>query len=384
MATTAAALLSAAGRRLWRSSASSIICREVSGRHRLTIDGCAPSTKLPRDWSATSKAFEAAGYTWQITYAPYGYGNSWRDKYISLQLVYGGHQRTDPLHFSFSLLDPAGDPVPAYTRSAELCWFDGESVRKHGFLDFIRWEDLQHSGCLRDDRFVVQCDITVVKDWAVSAAAEDVAAAVAAARARVAVPPSDLHEHLGSLLSKKHGADVAITVGGGGEATTYDAHAWLLAARSPVLEAELLATSSKDKSLGSGSVRRRRMEIHGVEPKVFEAMLHFLYTDALPEMAERDVVAMAQSLLAAAHRYELERLKLMCAEMLCKRIDVNTVAGTLVVAEHHGCRALKDACLEFMAVPGNLKQVMDTQGYEKMKANCPAVLLEFAMKRMQV
>lgn len=387
MATTAAALLSAAGRRLSRSSASSIICREVSGRHRLTIDGCAPSTKLPRDWSATSKAFEAAGYTWQITYAPYGYGNSWRDKYISLQLVYGGHQRTDPLHFSFSLLDPAGDPVPAYTRSAELCWFDGESVRKHGFLDFIRWEDLQHSGCLRDDRFVVQCDITVVKDWAVSAAAEDVAAAVAAARARVAVPPSDLHEHLGSLLSKKHGADVAITVGGGGgggEATTYDAHAWLLAARSPVLEAELLATSSKDKSLGSGSVRRRRMEIHGVEPKVFEAMLHFLYTDALPEMAERDVVAMAQSLLAAAHRYELERLKLMCAEMLCKRIDVNTVAGTLVVAEHHGCRALKDACLEFMAVPGNLKQVMDTQGYEKMKANCPAVLLEFAMKRMQV
>jgi hypothetical protein len=35
-----------------------------------------------------------------------------------------------------------------------------------------------------------------------------------------------------------------------------------------------------------------------------------------------------------------------------------------------------------MAVPGNLKQVMDTEGYEKIKANCPAVLLEFAMERM--
>ncbi|CAD6267516.1 unnamed protein product [Miscanthus lutarioriparius] len=383
---TVAALLSAAGRRLSRSSTSTIICREVSGRHRLTIDGCAPSTKLPRDWSATSKAFEAAGYTWQITYAPYGYGNSWRDKYISLQLVYGGHQRTDPLHFSFSLLDPAGDPVPAYTRSAEVCWFNGESARKLGFRDFIRWEDLQYSGCLRDDRFVVQCDITVIKDWALSADDDDVAAA-ADAPAGVAVPPSDLHVHLGSLLSKKHGADVAITVGSGGEATTYDAHAWLLAARSPVFEAELLATS-KDKSPavggGGGSVRRRRMEIQGVEPKVFEAMLHFVYTDALPEMAERDVVAMAQSLLAAAHRYELGRLKLMCEEMLCKRIDVNTVASTLVVAEQHGCRALKDACLAFMAVPANLKAVMDTEGYEKIKANCPAVLLEFAMERMPV
>jgi speckle-type POZ protein len=276
--------------------------------------------------------------------------------------------------------------VAAYTRSAEVCWFNGESVRKHGFPDFIRWEDLQYSGCLRDNRFVVQCDITVIKDWALSAKDDAVNDGVAAAPARVAVPPSDLHEHLGSLLSKKHGADVAITVGNGGEATTYDAHAWLLAARSPVFEAELLATS-KDKSLvggTGGSVRRRRMEINGVEPKVFEAMLHFVYTDALPEMAERDVVAMAQSLLAAARRYELERLKLVCEEMLCKRIDVNTVASTLVVAEQHGCRALKDACLQFMAVPGNLKQVMDTEGYEKIKANCPAVLLGFALERMPV
>ncbi|KAL6622416.1 hypothetical protein ACP70R_032295 [Stipagrostis hirtigluma subsp. patula] len=383
MATAAAALLSTAARRLSRS-ASTIVTREVTGHHKLTIDGFAASRKLPASWSAASPAFEAAGYNWRITYHPNG--RSWNE-HVSLYLELadnggdGGARRGhDPVQFRFSLLDQAGEPVPEYSRSKEVRFFSGES-RCWGINDFIRWKDLEASGCLKDDRFSVRCDITVIKDWVEESAAgedDDSHAAAAPPAPRVVVPPPDLHEHLSNLLRKKHGADVLIDVGG--EEASDVAHGWLLAARSPVFEAELLA-AAKGKVPGGGV--RRRMEVHGVEPRVFRAMLHFVYTDALPAMEEEeDAVAMAQGLLAAAHRYKLERLKAMCEEMLCERIDVSTVAGTLAAAQQHGCRALKEACVEFMARPGNLKAAMETEGFEKIKTNCPLVLMELFMKQL--
>ncbi|CAN6361293.1 unnamed protein product [Urochloa humidicola] len=376
----AAGMLSAAGRRLSRSSASTIVCREVTGHHRLTIAGWAPAlpTTIP---SATSKPFEVGGYTWQIACKPYR--SMWRGNHVSFQLAYDGWRRTDPVKFKFTLLDRAGEPVPELScGSTETCVvFDSDSKKFH---DFIRWKDLQDSGCLDGDRFAVRCDVTVVKDWAETKDdGSDIADAAAPAASGGVVPsPPSLQEHLGSLLRKKQGTDVTIELAGGGaeaqeEGRSYDAHWGMLVVRSPVLAAELHARA--EKPVGA----RRRVVIRDMEPKVVDAMLHFIYTDTLPEKMEEDgdgAVATAQGLLAAAHRYELHRLKLMCEAMLCDRIGVDNVAGTLAVAEKHGCRVLKDACLEFMASPGNLKAVMETEGYQKVKANCQAALVEFALR----
>ncbi|RLN00245.1 hypothetical protein C2845_PM06G30960 [Panicum miliaceum] len=75
------------------------------------------------------------------------------------------------------------------------------------------------------------------------------------------------------------------------------------------------------------------------------------------------------------------RGQLMCEETLSKRIDVSTVAGTLAVAEQHGCRDLKAACMEFLARPGNLKAAMEIEGYGKVKAIInPVVMMEVVMK----
>lgn len=67
---------------------------------------------------------------------------------------------------------------------------------------------------------------------------------------------------------------------------------------------------------------------------------------------------------------------------MCERIDMGTVTGTMVAAEQHGCRALKAACLEFLTRPGNLKAVMETEEFEKMRASCPSVMLELLVKQM--
>lgn len=64
---------------------------------------------------------------------------------------------------------------------------------------------------------------------------------------------------------------------------------------------------------------------------------------------------MAQHLLAAADRYGLERLRMMCEANLCEDVAINTVATTLALAEQHHCFQLKAVCLKFIAKPENLR-----------------------------
>lgn len=67
---------------------------------------------------------------------------------------------------------------------------------------------------------------------------------------------------------------------------------------------------------------------------------------------------MAQHLLAAADRYGLDRLRLMCEASLCEDVAINTVATTLALAEQHHCFQLKAVCLKFIARPENLRGLL--------------------------
>nr|CAD1826052.1 unnamed protein product [Ananas comosus var. bracteatus] len=185
-------------------------------------------------------------------------------------------------------------------------------------------------------------------------------------------PPSGLHLHLLQLLESGEGTDVAFEVGG----ETFAAHRWLLAARSPVFKVELLGPM-KEKSM-------QRIKIEDVEAVVFKALLHFIYSDSVPdlikELAKESPALMAQHLLAAADRYGLERLRLICEDKLCEQVDVSTVATTLALAEQHRCDRLKAACLEFVASPEVLIAVMLTDGFEHLKKSCPLVVNDLMEK----
>lgn len=67
------------------------------------------------------------------------------------------------------------------------------------------------------------------------------------------------------------------------------------------------------------------------------------------------VTLMAQHLLAAADRYALERLRVLCESKLIDDVAINTVATTLALADQHQCVQLKSVCLIFIASPENLK-----------------------------
>ncbi|CAD6256040.1 unnamed protein product [Miscanthus lutarioriparius] len=143
--------------------------------------------------------------------------------------------------------------------------------------------------------------------------------------------PPNQHLHLGHLLANQVGTEVEFEVGG----DLFSAHKCILASQS---------TAEFFGQAGKGSCADRR---HGAE--VFKALLHFIYTDALLEVHEEDKIVMAQGLLVMADRYAMERLKLICADMLCSYInDARTAITTLDLADKHGCRRLREACKKFL------------------------------------
>lgn len=181
------------------------------------------------------------------------------------------------------------------------------------------------------------------------------------------VPPSNLSSHFGKLLLEENGADLTFSVGG----ESFAAHKIILAARWPVFEAELY-----------GQMKEREDQciiVEDMQPGVFKALLHFIYTDSLPcvdDLGDDDYSEMIRHLLVAADRYAMDRMKLMCQNILSENLALETVAATLALADQYNCERLKDVCIKFIASTDEMDTLMATQGYMDLKRTCPFVFVD--------
>ncbi|VAH36854.1 unnamed protein product [Triticum turgidum subsp. durum] len=243
--------------------------------------------------------------------------------------------------------------------SAFLYYFSREKdVRARFTLNLIendgRLSQIKGSPFLENDCLTIRCLLTVTKE----SRTQDVETN------SIVVPPSNLHQDFGNMLQDGEGADVTFTVCG----QLFHAHRCVLAFRSPVFRAELF-----------GPLRENATEcikIDDMEPMIFEALLHFIYTDTLPDNCKDGKAAAMQHMLVAADRYGVDRLRLLCERKLSDAIDVETVSTTLALAEQHHCSQLRGACIRFMASPDMLGPVMLTDGFKHLVASCPLILKE--------
>ncbi|KAG2727368.1 hypothetical protein I3760_01G154300 [Carya illinoinensis] len=229
-----------------------------------------------------------------------------------------------------------------------------------GYKRFYKRTLLETSDYLKDDCLIIHCCVGVVKSHTEGPKIYS-----------ITVPPSDIGQHFGKLLESGKGTDVSFEVDG----EVFAAHKLVLAARSPVFRAQLFGPMKDQYS--------QSIKVEDMLAPVFKVILYFIYWDALPDMQELFGLEskwasslMAQHLLAAADRYALERLRLLCEAKLCEDVAINTVATTLALAEQHHCFQLKDVCLKFIVLPENLRAVMQTDGFEYLKESCPCVLGE--------
>jgi len=237
-----------------------------------------------------------------------------------------------------------------------------------GYKRFFRRTALETSDFLKDDCLKINCTVGVV-----------VSTIDYSRPHSIQVPDSDIGYHFGSLLDNQEGVDVILNVGG----ERFHAHMLVLAARSHVFRSQFFDDESEgEKNEVDESDELREFSIDNMEPKVFKAMLHFIYRDTLVD--ENELAAsssdssvfdtLAAKLLAAADKYDLGRLRLLCESYLCKGISVASVASTLALADRHHAMELKAVCLKFAAE--NLSAVIRTEGFLYLRDNCPSLQSE--------
>ncbi|CAL4979465.1 unnamed protein product [Urochloa decumbens] len=331
----------------------------VTGWHVLRVDGYSKTKGVGSGAWFNSSIFDVDGHHWYLRYYPCGDTEEvadWISVFFSLYRLDGDEGGVVKARYKISLLDhQTGEPVPSYTKIGFLPFSSPD--KPWGFRKFIKRMDLESSSYLNGNSFQIRCDVTIVKEVREETNTVE----------SFTVPPRDLHRHLGNLLASQVGADVTFEVGG----EQFKAHRNVLAARSPVFMAELYGPMKLGKdhlpdlfNLNSTAARSSvfmaelfgpwkesttsRIRIDDIEPKVFKALIHFMYTDSLIFVEDDEKVMLLQLLLVAADKYNVERLKLVCEDILCNSIDASMAANTMMLADKHGCHKLKEACIKFL------------------------------------
>ncbi|CAM0954272.1 unnamed protein product [Alopecurus aequalis] len=303
-----------------------------------------------------SRSFRVGGFLSSLRYYPNGYSSIYGD-FISAALLLAQDVATPvKAKYKFTFTDQADKQDPSHIRAAQVFDFPKKSCGKCN-PEFIRRDAFENSEHLKDDKFTIRCDI-IVKD--VDATGSTVPF--------VTVPPPDMQQHFADLLMTKEGADVTFNVGG----ETFPAHRCVLLARSRVFKDALFGPMKEGSMANAGVINLKDMDA-----RAFRAMLTFIYSDSEPDLGKEDNEdAMWQQLLVAADMYDLQRLKLMCEDKLCRFIDVNTMTAILDLAERHSCDGLKKACYDFIGVSANLKAVAATDGFHHLVSTYPSVMKE--------
>ncbi|XP_044356135.1 BTB/POZ and MATH domain-containing protein 1-like, partial [Triticum aestivum] len=302
--------------------------------------------QLPTGKSVFSDAVSAGGHLWRIECLPRGVNEADRE-YVSIFLEHMSKSKSVGAFFEVLLMGRDGKPCLSHIRRA----FETFEITEDG--DTFGWHQFRKGTVVEKDYLTGRhvtfvCAIMVVDD------------------SPILVPSSDIGTHLGRLLDRAHGTDVSFVV----DDVTFRAHPAVLAARSPVFRAELFGSMSE--------ATMPSITLHDIKPATFKVMLRFIYTDELPEEDELEdsSAQMFQDLLAAADRYALDRLKIICAQKLWQKVSVDTVATILAWAENYNCQELKNKCIDFFVVEENFRKAMFTDGYGLLLLKFPAIIDE--------
>ncbi|XP_023746536.1 BTB/POZ and MATH domain-containing protein 4 [Lactuca sativa] len=346
-------------------TSSRSITETVNGSHHFVIQGYSLAKGMGIGKHIASDNFTIGGYQWAIYFYPDGKNPEDNSTYVSVFIALASEGTDVRALFELTLVDQSGKEKHKIHSHFDRSLESGPYTLKYrgsmwGYKRFYRRALLESSDYLKDDCLRINCTVGVV-----------VSAVDCPRLHSIKVPESDIGSHFGMLLDNKEGSDVVFNVSG----QKFHAHKLVLAARSPVFRSVFFKQDEDGDE-------HDEIDVADMEPKVFKAMLHFIYRDALMEdelgsssFSETCVSdSLIAKLLAAADKYDLGRLRRMCESHLCKDISVNSVGRALALADRYHATELKSVCLRFAAE--NLAAVMRSDGFEYLKEKCPKLQSE--------
>jgi hypothetical protein len=143
---------------------------------------------------------------------------------------------------------------------------------------------------------------------------------------------------------------------------TFNAHKLILAARSPVF-----AAMFSNRTLENTT---NIIEINDLRSETIQSMLEYIYTGKVNDIKKSTV-----ELYRCADKYQLEDLRLQAEMALMSSISIDTSAEILLLADQHHSKDLKLRVIQFI-VGGNLKAIIQTEGWHKYVACIPDLVTE--------
>ncbi|CAG0901627.1 unnamed protein product [Darwinula stevensoni] len=298
--------------------------------------------------SSTFSAGSNDKLKWCLRVNPKGLDEESKD-YLSLYLLLVSCNKSEVrAKFKFSILNAKREETKAMESQRAYRFVQGKDW---GFKKFIRRDFLfdEANGLLPDDKLTLYCEVSVVAD-SVNISGQSNASPFR-------VPDCRLADDLGMLFESQRFSDVTLAAA----EKEFVAHKAILAARSPVFAA-MFEHEMEERKAG-------RVEIADVEPEVLQEMLRFVYTGKSPNLDK-----LADELLAAADKYALERLKIMCEEALSQSLSIENAADVLILADLHSADQLKSQAIEFINT--HATDVMETKGWKSMIGRHPHLIAE--------
>ncbi|XP_065219097.1 speckle-type POZ protein B isoform X4 [Planococcus citri] len=285
---------------------------------------------------------------WCLRVNPKGLDEESKD-YLSLYLLLVSCNKTEVrAKFKFSILNAKREETKAMESQRAYRFVQGKDW---GFKKFIRRDFLldEANGLLPDDKLTIFCEVSVVAD-SVNISGQSNAV-------QFKVPECRLSEDLGCLFENQKFSDVTLSVGG----KDFLVHKAILAARSPVFAAMFEHEMEERK--------QNRVAITDVDQDVLKEMLRYIYTGK-----SQNLEKMADDLLAAADKYDLGRLKIMCEEALCTNLSIENAADILILADLHSAEQLKAQAIDYINT--HATDVMDTAAWKSMITTHPHLIGE--------
>ncbi|XP_058788568.1 speckle-type POZ protein-like [Phymastichus coffea] len=197
-----------------------------------------------------------------------------------------------------------------------------------GLAKFIRRDFLidPNNGLLPNDTLTILCEIRACKG---------IINILGLSIPKQLMTPRSQCDDLGALLESEEFSDVSIIVG----CREFKVHKAILAARSPVFLA-MFKHNMKEKT-------ESIVEIDDIDERVMRELLRFIYAERVDRLQE-----FAHDLLAAAEKYSLDGLKIMCEETLCGKLTIHNAADVLALADMYNADCLKTQVINFLVAHG--------------------------------
>ncbi|GAB2216379.1 hypothetical protein Droror1_Dr00024152 [Drosera rotundifolia] len=271
------------------ASCSKSVHDTVNGTHVFVVKGYSLAKGLGAGRYISSDTFTVGGYDWAVYFYPDGKNPEDNAMYVSVFIALASDGIDVRALFKLEMKDQSGKGKDKVHSHFDRVKENGPYALKYrgsmwGFKRFYRRHQLELSDYLRDDRLEFHCTVGVVKCHV-----------ECPKQYLIHVPPSEMGQNLKKLLNDELACDIILKVGD----ETYNAHKLILAARSPVFNAQFFGLV--------GNMDLDTVVLEDVEPSVFKNIplvvsslfpLHLAKSDVMETEGFKDLELCCPSLLA--------------------------------------------------------------------------------------